>query len=111
MTALIESIFILTVGCNTNIITFMITLFTSIGVTMSALTIRLPDKTLSEVDKRAQEMKISRAEYIRQCIEAMNQKMYEKEKKNKLIRASQLTRKESMLINSEFSEVENDPEA
>ncbi|MDF2966209.1 MAG: hypothetical protein K0Q51_1597, partial [Rickettsiaceae bacterium] len=47
----------------------------------------------------------------RQCIEAMNQKMYEKEKKNKLIRASQLTRKESMLINSEFSEVENDPEA
>jgi metal-responsive CopG/Arc/MetJ family transcriptional regulator len=78
---------------------------------MSALTIRLPDRILSEVDKRAQEMKISRAEYIRKCIEDMNQKMYEKERQNKLIRASQLTRKESMLVNSEFSEVENDPEA
>ena len=78
---------------------------------MSALTIRLPEEILSEADKQAQKLHISRAEYIRRSIENMNQKIYEKERKSKLIEASKRTRKGVMQINAEFSEVEDDPAA
>ncbi len=59
---------------NTFIITYINTLYLTIGITMSALTIRLPDKLLTEVDKRAQKLRITRAEYIRKSIEDMIKK-------------------------------------
>ena len=77
---------------------------------MSALTIRLPEEVVNEIDMRAQKLHISRSEYIRQSIEAMNKGIYEQERKARLIRVSKQVRKESMAINAEFSKVEYDPE-
>lgn len=77
---------------------------------MSALTIRLPDNVMDELDKRAQKLHITRSAYIRKSIETMNKKMQEEEKRTKLIETSKRVRKESILINSEFSKVEYDPE-
>lgn len=77
---------------------------------MPALTIRLPDEVINEVNKKAQKLHISRSEYIRKSIENMNKKINEQERVNRLVQASKRVRKESMIINSEFSKVEYDPE-
>jgi predicted transcriptional regulator len=55
---------------------------------MSALTIRLPDNVMDELDKRAQKLHITRSAYIRKSIETMNKKMQEEEKRTKLIETS-----------------------
>lgn len=78
---------------------------------MSALTIRLPNNVVEEVNIQAKKLHISRSEYIRKSIEYMNKQMYEKERKKKLIEASKKVRKESVLVNSEFARIENDPES
>ena len=77
---------------------------------MSALTIRLPDKVVNEVNMRAKKLHISRSEYIKRSIQNMNKGIYEQERMAKLIKISKRVRKESMVINSEFSKVEYDPE-
>ncbi len=77
---------------------------------MSALTIRLPDKVMNEVHKRAQKLHITRSEYIRKSIESMNKRMQEEESRANLIETSKRVRKESMIINSEFSKADHDPE-
>lgn len=76
---------------------------------MSVLTIRLPDKVINEINIRSQKLHISRSEYIRKSIENMNKDMYEQERKAKLIQTSKKVRKESMVINSAFSQVEYAP--
>lgn len=78
---------------------------------MSSVTIRLTEKILNEVDLRAQKLHISRSSYIKQSIESMNIRLQENERKTRLSEASKRVRKESMLVNFEFSEVEYDPEA
>ncbi|PCJ24528.1 MAG: hypothetical protein COA94_07210 [Rickettsiales bacterium] len=78
---------------------------------MSALTIRLPDEILDEVDKRSAKLHISRSEYIRLSIAKMNKGICEDERRAKLMETSHRVRKESMRINSEFAKVEHDPEA
>ena len=80
------------------------------SIPMSAITIRLPDKTLSEIDNRSKNMRITRSEYIRKSISNMNKLLKKEDLKNKFAKASKLVRKESMLINSEFSKIEYDPE-
>ncbi|AFC70658.1 ribbon-helix-helix protein, CopG family [Rickettsia australis] len=70
---------------------------------MSALTVRLPDDLAKEVAKRAKKLHISRSQYIRRSIETMNKSLYEQERKEQLFAISMRTRKESMKINSEFS--------
>lgn len=76
---------------------------------MSALTVRLPDNVIDEVNNRAKKLHITRSEYIRKSIENMNKKLQQQERKDRLIRASKLVRKESMIVNSEFSKVEYEP--
>ena len=39
----------------------------------------------------------------------MNKKLQQQERKDRIIRASKLVRKESMIVNSEFSKVEYEP--
>ena len=75
----------------------------------SALTVRLYDKIVHEVDIRAKKLRISRSEYIRKSIELMNKGMNQQEKKAKLIHASKKVRAESMVVNSEFAQIEHDP--
>lgn len=77
---------------------------------MSALTVRLPDDLAEEMAKRAQKLHISRSQYIRKSIENMNKNLYELERKEKLFAINMRTRKESIKINSEFSDIEHDPE-
>ncbi len=77
---------------------------------MSALTVRLPDDLAEEVTKRARKLHISRSQYIRKSIENMNKSLYEQERQEKLFAASMRTRTESIKINSEFSNIEHDPE-
>lgn len=77
---------------------------------MSALTIRISDKIANEVDMRAKKLCISRSEYIRKSIENMNKRLFEQERKARLIETSKRVREESMTVNSEFSEIDYDPE-
>jgi len=78
---------------------------------MSALTVRLPNKVIDEVNNRARKLHITRSEYVRKSIENMNKELQQQERKARFIRASKLVRRESMIINSEFSKVEYDPKA
>jgi metal-responsive CopG/Arc/MetJ family transcriptional regulator len=75
---------------------------------MSVISIRLPDKLLYELDDSAHILHIQRAEYIRKAIEKMNEIVFTNERKNKLIQASLLVRKDSLRVANEFSEIEND---
>jgi len=76
---------------------------------MSALTVRIPNKVVDEVNHRAKKLHITRSEYIRKSIENMNKRLQQQELKDKLTKASKLVRRESMIVNSEFSKVEYDP--
>jgi metal-responsive CopG/Arc/MetJ family transcriptional regulator len=76
---------------------------------MSALTFRLPHQVIDEVDYRAKKLHITRSEYIRKSIENMNKKLQQQERKDRFFRVSNLVRKESMIINSEFEKVEHEP--
>jgi len=76
---------------------------------MSALTFRLPHQVIGEVDYRAKKLHITRSEYIRKSIENMNKKLQQQERKDRFFRVSNLVRKESMIVNSEFSKVEHEP--
>lgn len=76
---------------------------------MSVISIRLPDKLISEMKTRSHSLHISQTDYIRQAIEHMNDHLMKQERKQKLIQASLKVRKESMSVNSEFSKVEYDP--
>jgi len=78
---------------------------------MSSLTIRLPEKMLHEIDEKAQKLHMSRTVYIRKSIEHMNRSLQENEKRVRLVEASKRVRKESMLVNSEFDQIEHDPKA
>ncbi len=80
-------------------------------IRMNSISIRLPDELLKEVDKLAKKLKLARTEYIRQAIETMNRKTINKERYDRLVKVSQRVRKESMVVNAEFDEFENDPEA
>jgi metal-responsive CopG/Arc/MetJ family transcriptional regulator len=77
---------------------------------MSVISIRLPEKLLHELDSRAHALRITRAAYIRKAIEYMNEESMNLECKKRMARASLRVRKESMRMNKEFSEIENDPE-
>jgi predicted transcriptional regulator len=75
---------------------------------MSLVTIRLNDALAHTLVENAQAMHMSKAEYIRTAIEHMNAEIERQERKQKLIQASLLVKNESMKVNSEFSEIEDD---
>jgi metal-responsive CopG/Arc/MetJ family transcriptional regulator len=76
---------------------------------MTTVSIRLPEQLLKELDKVAKRLKLPRTEYIRQAIEAMNKEVVHKDRYNRLVKLSHRVRKESMAINAEFDEIENEP--
>lgn len=76
---------------------------------MSVITVRLPDKLLNELDTYAQVIHLQRAAYIRLAIEHMNTTIKNKERIERLKKASLRVRKDSMRINKEFSRIEHDP--
>jgi hypothetical protein len=76
---------------------------------MSLLSIRLNNQLVNETKERAKDLKMSETKYIRIAIEHMNQEVLLKKSKKNLEQASLKVRKESLLINDEFSKVEHDP--
>ena len=75
---------------------------------MAVISLRLPDKLLHEIDNGAGVLHLQRAEYIRKAIEHMNEETFHNERKKQLTLASLRVRNESLRINKEFSEFEND---
>lgn len=77
---------------------------------MSNITLRLPDNILQKVDLNANLLHISRSEYIKNAIIDLNNELEANFRNQKLKAASLRVREESMKVNAEFSEIENDPE-
>ena len=77
---------------------------------MSTISLRLTNNFVNEADQYAHKLHISRAEYIRKAIILMNQRMQHAEKYQRMKNASLKTRKQSMLVNKEFSEIEHEPD-
>ncbi len=78
---------------------------------MNTISIRLPDDILREVDCRAAELQISRAEYLRRAIVSMNRETRSCRQRLRLMEVSARVREESIAINREFAEIEHDPQA
>ena len=77
---------------------------------MTTISIRLPDEILREVDRIAKDLKVPRTEYLRRAILAMNRKIHEDSRRERIMKLSSRVRKESMRVNAEFGEVEHDSE-
>ena len=77
---------------------------------MTTISVRLPDKLLHELDERAKELNVPRAAYVRKALEYMNKEIVARHRREKLQELSLRVRAESMKVNAEFSEVENDPQ-
>ena len=78
---------------------------------MAIVTLRLSDSIIQKLDTNAHILHMSRSDYIKKAIFAMNHDTQEYERKQRLQAASKLVRQESMKINAEFAAIEHDPEA
>jgi predicted transcriptional regulator len=76
---------------------------------MSAVSIRLSDDLLSQVDRLARELRIPRTEYIRRALADFNQEIEDQKNRERLMQASMKVRESSMTVNAEFDEVEDAP--
>ena len=77
---------------------------------MSAISIRISESSIHEIDKWANKFHLRRADYVRHAIELMNRKMEKLERRNRLVQASKKVRDHSLKINTEFEEIEDAPE-
>ncbi len=81
------------------------------GGAVAMVSVRLSEKLLGEMQAKAQSLHLSQTEYIREAIERMNAHTERVARSQQLKRASYLVRDESIKINQEFTEIEQDPEA
>lgn len=77
---------------------------------MIAISTRLSDDMLRELDRRAAHLKLSRTEYIRAAVRAMNRAVDQERRKTRIRSASLRVRAESLRVNAEFSRVEHAPD-
>ena len=73
---------------------------------MTTISLRIPDKLLTEVTQYSKEMNIPRTEYIRKSLIEMNHQMELKMRRKRLMDASRRVREESMKVNAEFDAME-----
>ncbi len=78
---------------------------------MTTVSLRLPDCLIKETDKRAQELHIPRAEYIRRAIVTLNMQVTAEQRRRRMMEVSRRVRGESMRVNAEFNAVEDAPDA
>lgn len=78
---------------------------------MTTVSLRLPDELVKEAEKRAKELKIPRAEYIRRAIVALNAQVLAEHRRRRMMEASRRVRGESMRINAEFDAIEDASDA
>lgn len=77
---------------------------------MNAISMRLPDDVLRDLDRRAAMLKLSRTEYIRAALQAMNRAVDKERRAARTRRASLRVRGESRRVNAEFSRIEHGPD-
>ena len=77
---------------------------------MNAISMRLPDDALRELDRRAAQLKLSRTEYIRAALRAMNRAVDEERRTARIRSASARVRAESLRVNAEFARIEHAPD-
>lgn len=77
----------------------------------SSISIRINDELLQAVKTNAHLLHLSQTDYIRKAIEHMNSEIEMRERKKRLKNASLRVRKESMNVNAEFSEIDDDPKS
>ena len=73
---------------------------------MATISLRIPDKLLTEVTQYSKEMSIPRTEYIRKSLIEMNHQMELKMRHKRMMDASRRVREESMKVNAEFDAME-----
>ena len=73
---------------------------------MTTISLRIPDKLLTEVTRYSKEMNIPRTEYIRKSLIEMNHQMELKMRRKRMMDASRRVREESMKVNAEFDAME-----
>ncbi len=78
---------------------------------MRTISLSLTDAVLERSGRCAEALAISRAEYIRRAIQAMNRKTEARLRADRLANASRKVRDESMRVNAEFEAIEHDPDA
>ena len=76
---------------------------------MTTISLRLPDDLLREVEERAGDLHVPRAEYVRRALERMNREVLQQRRRTRLMELSLRVREESMDVNAEFGEVEHEP--
>ena len=75
---------------------------------MATVSVRLPDSLLKAAEEGAKDLHVPRSEYFRLAIEAMNKRLLAEGRRQRLLRASQRVRAESMAVNAEFEAIERD---
>ncbi len=78
---------------------------------MTTVSLRLPDTLIKEADKRARELRVPRAEYIRRAIVALNAQVSAEQRRRRMMEVSRRVRGESMRVNAEFDAIEDAPDA
>ena len=77
----------------------------------SLISVRLTDKLVHETKSKARTLHLSQTEYIRKALERMNDEIDNQAREQRLKHASLTVRAQSMKINAEFSDIDNDPDA
>ncbi len=78
---------------------------------MRTISLSLTDAVLERSGRCAEALAISRAEYIRRAIQAMNRETDARLRADRLANASRKVRDESMRVNAEFEAIDHDPDA
>jgi metal-responsive CopG/Arc/MetJ family transcriptional regulator len=78
---------------------------------MTTVSLRLPDNLIKEADRRARDLRVPRAEYIRRAIVALNAQVMAEQRRRRIMEASRRVRGESMRVNAEFDTIEDVPDA
>jgi hypothetical protein len=78
---------------------------------MGTISLRIDDELLAEVTSQARALHLTRTEYLRRAIAEMREKIARDLRRRRLQEASRKVRAESMLVNREFAEIEDAPDA
>ena len=78
---------------------------------MKSIALKLPDELLEESGRLAEQLHMTRADYIRMAVRRMNRRTSAKLRAERLAELSRLVRDESMRVNAEFAAFETDPDA
>ncbi|OAI44755.1 hypothetical protein AYO43_08915 [Nitrospira sp. SCGC AG-212-E16] len=78
---------------------------------MGTISLKLPEDVVEASRRCADSLHLSMAAYIRRAVERMNRQTEALHRARRLAEASKKVRKESMLVNREFTAIEQDTNA